>query len=91
MVEELNSLALFIVGPVTSEAIVDPCPFDVLCRAVLDELGALGRAKVPGGLDVLMLGKGLHQVITRASHDVDDAGWQVGCFKDLFSRQVKAR
>ena len=85
MIEELTALALFIVGPVTGQTIVHPGPFDILRRGVLDELGALGRAKVPGGLDVLMLDQCLHQVIARSGQDVDDAGWQVGCFKDLLT------
>ena len=76
------SLSLRIVAPVSGAAVVNPCALDVLSRDMLDELGAGKRAEVPCGLDVLVLGKVLHQVITVASQNVNDAGWEIGSFKN---------
>ena len=82
VVEELMSLSLRIVAPVSGAAVVNPCALDVFSRDMLNELGAGKRAEVPCGLDVLVLSKVLHQVITVASQNVNDAGREIGSFKN---------
>ena len=70
LVEELFASALDSVVPVAFRAVVDPGALDVVGRGVLDEPGALGGAKVPDGLNILVLGEVLDEVIALARDDV---------------------
>ena len=83
VVEKLLPLALLRRRPVPHLAVVHPGTLDVIGRRVLHKLGALCGAKVPHGLNILVLGQVLGQVVTIPGQDVDHAAGQVRRVKNL--------
>ena len=77
MVKELLPSPLLWVDPVAHLAIVDQGALDVGGRPILHVLGAFGRAEVPHGLHVLVVGQVLGDVVAVPGQDVDDSAGQV--------------
>src|SRR6266487_4544739 len=81
--QKLLTLALHCIQPVASMPIVDPGAFHVACGGKFDVFRAFSRAKVPHGLDVVVVGQHLTEWVTLTRDDVDNTIWQVRGFKDL--------
>ena len=73
LVKEFIALSLIILEPISGVSKVNPGSLDVDGRRVLDEFGALGRAEVPHGVDILVLRQVLGDVIPLSSQDVDNS------------------
>lgn len=74
---------MFSVGPISGNAVIDPGPLEVGSRVPLHKLGSLRGAKVPHGLNVVVLGEVLSQMFFVTGEDVDHASRKVGGVKYL--------
>src|SRR5712692_9433996 len=64
-------------------AVVDPCALHIASRRHFNKLTALRRARVPYGIDIVMVGQYRTQRIAFACHDVHNTVWKVGGLEDL--------
>ncbi len=79
------------VHPIARLAVVDPGALEVLCSNELNILASFGCAKVPHGLEVLVLGEILGQVVAWASQDVDDSAWKIRGVEHLVEVECNQR
>merc|ERR1711907_573758 len=83
MNEELLSLTLLRVQPISRKTIIAPSPLNVNSRRCLHKSAAFSAAEVPHCLDVLVLCQGFCNVVPIPIEDIYNTTRQVGGFKNL--------
>ena len=75
--QKLMTGAFFRIAPITWQAIINPGALHIGGGFVFDLIAALGSAKVPNRIHVLMLDERFYQVRLVAGDNIDDTGWHV--------------